>query len=183
MRYYVSIYRWILALLLAIAGCSSDKIADTERIWRQALTAPPKSRDIKLVKHKGTMQVEYWMDEAYPATNLVNWVSSNLKTGGWERIQGSFFNPQIKGVKDDWHTIFDSRETEEQVVHVRTFDWKDSENNVLLYAFEYRYPRGSQPRLQSAHILATFFPSDLAKAALQAGQKELQTIDANKGPK
>jgi len=162
-------------ILLAVAACGGSPNDVNEK--SKALVPYPHSRDVKLSKVNGSIQLEYWVDEAYPGPVAIGWISKNLTDNGWEKLPGSYFNPQVKSVNpNDWVKVIDARGSEENVVYQSSSDWKDHQNNVLVYGFEYRYLRHSQANLQRMQVRAILIPSDIAKSQLETGQKLLNNF-------
>ena len=168
---------FLMILLLCVTSCGGEPVNGTIENSK-ALRTYPKARDVNTHKLNGTVQLEYWVDEAFPAPVVIDWVSQNLKDSGWEKLPGSYFNPQVGSVRSrDWVKIIDRRDSEESVVYQRSFDWKDAQNNIIVYGFEYTHPRHSQPTMRSMRVRAILTPAAIAKAQLDAGQKALKTLE------
>jgi hypothetical protein len=116
----------------------------------------------------------YLVNEEYPGARVIEWISDNLKTSGWQELPNSYFNPQLdKSSRGGWVKIIDERGSEKAVVHQMSKDWTDANGNILSYGFVYSYPFQSQPNLSTMRIIAIFTPAELAKQRREAAQRAL----------
>lgn len=160
-------------IVLLFISCR-DGTKDGVNQYSSALIVHSKGRQVEFYKLNGTDQMTYWVDEDYPASSVTDWLFGKLRDSGWTQLSYSYLNPQLGSRPTGWIKFVDKSTSEETVVYQLSTNWKDSQDNVLVYGFEYRYPSKLRPQLQKMRVLAIFVPAALAKKQQEAGQRALE---------
>ena len=129
-----------LSCLLILTGCYKDKTQDPA-LYSPALIVVPNAQKVRYQKKTQTDQVYYQLQEQYPATKTISYIYSILDKAGWQPLfedllNPGFFSSHVRG----WSAYLDGRKQPEQEVHQWMADWKDKQNNVVRYTFQYTKP-------------------------------------------
>jgi len=146
--------------------------------YSDALVVYPRAKDIKFSKYEGTDQLNYRVDEKFPASGVIGLISYKLEEKGWEPVTNDYFNPglpssHVKG----WTEFVDATKPSEQIVHQWLADWKDRSENIVRYAFHYRSPKGGNPNLADLNVTAVYIPAPQAKQNLEAARKFMDELN------
>ena len=152
-------------------GCGRSA-SSTSSEYAAALLAHPQAKDVEFSKHEGTDQLTYRLEEKFPASSIIGWTSLKLKEMEWEPLTYDYLNPNLPSSHiNGWAEFIDGTGPTEQIVHQWLADWKDRSENIVRYAFHYRYPKGGGPNLTKLEVSAVYIPAPLAKESLEAAQK------------
>ena len=161
-------YVVFVLLLHSLAGCAGEH-SQIPSDYSDSLIVLPDASDIHYVKLRDTDQIIYYLKANYPATEVINEVSRELKHKGWVPLQEDFFNPglptsHVRG----WTTYIDGTKNPERKVHTWASDWRNEKGDILLYAFTYSYPVETKADLSSLRVLGIYMPASVAQAGLEA---------------
>jgi hypothetical protein len=174
--------RGIAVFVVLIVICASlgdgwcESVDITER--PDALLLYANARDIWYGKRGGGDQLEYHVDERFPASNVIDWISHKLQEKGWQPLANDFLNPgllssQVQG----WQGFLDETKGPTACIQQWMGYWKDASGDIVLYAFRYRQPDCSicdldDPKVTSnltdLFVIGVYLPTDVAQQTVEA---------------
>jgi hypothetical protein len=117
-------------------GCAKDVRTPDNPRAASALLVLPEATEVQPTRdYDGA--VRYQLEEAYPATKAIEFISSTLEKDGWTKADRDLFNPGIP--------LFDESgwgrgRAKGEIVVSWNGQWKDREDNWVLYYLAYRMP-------------------------------------------
>ena len=141
---------------------------------RESLLVAPFATDIKYAAFNRQDQVTYTVQESYPATDVLAFISEKLIQRGWKPLQQDFLNPKIPSSHvTGWGAFDDATVVPEQRVYQWMAQWQDDKHNVVSYTLQYRYAKKDaklepDEHMSALHVLAIYVPAP--RAALMRKQ-------------
>lgn len=160
-----------------VLGCNQRAGRSTAK-YSPSLMVYSGATDVKYFKYEGTDQLSYRVNVQFPASGVIGWLSFKLEEKGWEPLTHDYLNPHLSSshVKG-WEKFVDATKPNEYIVHQWLADWKDRSENIVRYAFHYRYPKGENPNLKDLEVSAVYTPAPLAKQSLEAARKFKEQLE------
>jgi hypothetical protein len=155
-----------VSILFIIFFLSACDVGSSKSEEKTALLVHPTGRDVQYNKVKGTSQVSYSVSVKYPARDVIDWLSNELKQNGWKPLDYDFLDPKIKlSHVTGWTSFIDSRTPVEYQIHQWLGNWQDASGGVVRYQLRYEYPKRSQPELSVLKVSAVYISPELAREA------------------
>ncbi len=154
-----------------VFGCNQQQ-GQSKGEYSDSLIVHPRANDVRFSKHKGTDQLTYRVEEKFPASDVIGWISKKLRENGWEALAYHYLSPHLLSshVKG-WTKFIDATKSTKQIVHSWAAEWKDRSENVVHYALQYRYPEDGNPNLTELEVIAVYTPARLARQGQDAARK------------
>ena len=160
-----------VAWMLFVFSCR-DRIGHGATDYPDSLLVYPGAKVVNFSKYKGTDQLTYRVNEKYPASAVIAWISQQLQAKGWKPLPYDFLNPDLPSSHvGGWTRFIDGRQATRYIVHGWGADWKDRTENIVHYGLRYRYPESGDPNLTDLEVVVIYTPAPLAKQGQEAGQK------------
>jgi hypothetical protein len=165
---------FILILFIAVASFSGcDKSLEKKPPnYPEALILLPNAIDVKYYPLGGSFQLTYKIKANYPATELIETISTKLKQDKWNALKEDCLNPGLpSGHIRGWTSFEDATKKPTQTVHQWLADWENESGDILRYGFQYRYEKNKNENLNNLIVTAIFIPVTLAKQGRDAANE------------
>ncbi len=157
------------AILLNIAVFAALYCLGQPKAHREdSLLVAPFATHVHYGVFNGQDQLTYTVQESYPATDVLAFISAKLKERGWKPLQDDFLNPKtpsshVRG----WTEFDDAALTPEQRVSQWMAQWENDKHEVVSYTLQYRYPaketdQEPEHHMRTLHVLAIHIPANIA---------------------
>ena len=156
-------------LCLFLCACSPDVAEDVPKsllVYRGATNISTHA--------EGTIhQLSYRLSVKYPADEVIAFVRVELKREGWHALEEDYLNPGLASSHvTGWNSHLDGTGKVTVKIHQWLAQWKNDAGDVVWYAFRYTYPQRGQPDMDTLHVFASYFPSDVARKQLDMVLRE-----------
>ena len=160
-------------MLVILLGCDGSVDRDS-----QGLIVLKGAIDPSFYNLGGSDQVIYQLEAKYPATDVIAEITLALKKMGWEPMAEDYLNPgsptsHVTG----WGDFVDRTTTSPQQVYQWMANWKNEQEDIVLYGFKYTYPEGAEPILDKLDVVAVYIPADVLKEQQEALLPIEQALD------
>jgi hypothetical protein len=136
-----------------------------------ALILYPRATAIKFDERGSTDRLSYHVSSQYPATPVIELVSTKLQRGGWEPLNYDFMNPNVPSSRlRGWQEILQGNK-QPVCIHQWLGDWRDASGNIVTYGFRYKQPKCSTVALTDLEVTAWYTPADVARQEKQVLEK------------
>jgi len=122
----------------------------------------------------GRQQVTYTCDAAYPAADVLAYISKELQVNDWKPLKDDFLNPGLASSNVRGWTDFEDG-TKHPSTHVFqwTADWENEAHDIVRYGLEYRSPVASTRDLHALKVVALYIPAATVTEMKQAAAAEM----------
>jgi hypothetical protein len=126
-----------IAALVATRGIEPPTALALEHA--DAFIVCPRATRIWSRNVEGWSQLTYHVEETFPASSVIGYISYKLQKQGWQPQTHDFLNlelqtSQVRG----WGEILEGPRIPGDCVHRWIGDWKDRSGNIVRYTFRYR---------------------------------------------
>jgi hypothetical protein len=117
-----------------------------------------------IVRERGafdSLLVGYELQKAYPANDVIEQMSSQLKTRGWHPLEQDWLSPGLKlSQVTGWRAIsyVTNAGAPRQQLRWQT-QWQNDAGDLVDYNLTYASPRGAPPAQQTLSVLAIWYPA------------------------
>ena len=151
--------RWQRFLRLAIGGLVVTCDRGSQSVGR--LVIVPGARDVRGTSDHEREELQYRVDEEFPAKKALEAIRSDLRRRGWQPAEVDFLNPDTPtSHRRGWGSYVDATVTPEERVDAWLGDWTNSAGDVVRYALEYRRAVGEQ-RPVTVDVVALYWSAKL----------------------
>ena len=141
-------FRLACALVTAMfaAACASETPQEVRTAFPDVLI-PEAALKLRRQERNGVRQVEFELDEAFPASGLICDALSHLDRRRWRALPRSFLNPDSESsLAAGWgRGYLDGTTVPETYVRPWQADWISRDGTVLTYGLAYRSPKTNEP--------------------------------------
>jgi hypothetical protein len=161
------------AAFLAVSRLAQQGSQRAER--RDCLLVAPFATGVKYAEFYGRDQLTYTVQEAYPATDVLAFISDSLRKKHWKPLRYDLWNPKIPSSHVRGWTEFDEATG---MLHQRVYQWmaqwENDKHDVVSYALQYSYPKQDanlepEHHMRTLQVTAIYIP---AKIAAQVKSKQ-----------
>jgi hypothetical protein len=160
----------------ALPGVACFAQRGSQRAERQdCLLVAEFATEVKYAEFQGRDQLTYTVQESYPATDVLAFISDSLREKHWKPLRYDLWNPKIPSSHvSGWTGFDDTTVMPHQKVYQWMAQWENDKHDVVCYALQYRYPKqhtNLEPEqdMQTLHVTAICIP---AKIAAQVKSKQ-----------
>ena len=154
------------AALLGVACFAQQGSQRAEH--QDCLLVAPFAAEVKYAKFQGRDQLTYTMQESYPATDVLAFISDSLRKKHWKPLRYDLWNPKtpsshVRG----WTGFDDATVMPHQKVYQWMAQWENDKHDVVSYTLQYRYPK-QDANLEPGHdmrtlqVMAIYIPAKIA---------------------
>jgi hypothetical protein len=135
---------------------------------RDCLVVAPFATEVKYAEFHGRDQLTYTVEEPYPATDVLAFISDGLRRQHWKPLQYDLWNPKIPSSHVSGWTAFDeATATPQQRVYQWMAQWKNDKHDVVSYVLQYSYAKedvSKEPEhhMRTLHVRAMYLPARIA---------------------
>lgn len=123
----------VVALILTIGSCRKD--------LPDGVILLPGAKMVRSYSLKGIYRVEYQLEEAYPATEALKKISSELQKRGWKPLTHFFVYPHSETSElTGWIYYRDPPKAPAWMVYAWSGDWEDANHSIVSYTLRYSDP-------------------------------------------
>ena len=153
--------------LLVGFGCSGQPEASQDPSnYPPSLAAPDGASRVSYDRNRGTDQVRYTMETAYPAEGFVEKLNSRMNRDGWTPLKADFVNPELPTAHViGWVAMTDKRARQHFRVHLWNGEWQNQAGDILVYVLRYRYPETGPTNLTVMEVIGLYIPPEMAEKA------------------
>ncbi len=128
-----------------------------------ALLVYPSASDVRWSRRGGKDVLEYRLNVAYPAQQVIDWVSDGLRQNGWTPMRRDFLNrDSASSAATGWQSFEKSVQGPKVCVHLWTAGWEDASRNVVSYWFFYEDDGCKGAHLSTLRVMAWYLPRQVA---------------------
>jgi hypothetical protein len=175
--------RELVALSLIVVFCGSlsfDRLAEGSE-KTDALILYPGAKAVWSGIVGETRQLRYHLDVRYPASNVIDRITAQLREADWEPLSYDFLNPGLPPSRlRNWDGGFlEGLNQPETCVHLWAGDWKDASGDIVRYMFRYRHHGCATSDLTDLEVIGVYVPATVARQAQQATEQSKKKLKAN----
>lgn len=147
--------RILIAAALIVAACLGvivglwmgsrvDPVAPDPLVVRDPLIVLDGSQNVSIGQGANeSWYVSYVLRQKYPASSVIDAISTRLRRNGWHALEKDWLNPDFPSSHvRGWTEYVDATVAPNHQVHHWLGQWEDADENIAAYSFEYRYPVG-----------------------------------------
>jgi hypothetical protein len=155
------------AAFLAVACLAQQESKRAER--RDCLLVAPFATEVKYAEFEGRDQLTYTVQEAYPAAEVLTFISDSLRKKHWKPLRYDLWNPKIPSSHVRGWTVFDDATgMSSQRVYQWVAQWENDKHDAVTYALQYRYPRQDanlepEHHMRTLQVKAIYIPAKIAE--------------------
>jgi hypothetical protein len=141
---------------------------------------PPKSAEEALASINGasnvvrqggafeSFSVDYSLQKGYPAKDVIEQISSRLKTRGWHPLEQDWLHPGVNSSHVTGWSAWNDVTVQSAPLQVLDWQaqWQNDAGDLVSYGFHYCYPLGAPPAQQTLEVNVSWYPA--------AGKAEMQ---------
>jgi hypothetical protein len=89
----------------------------------------------------GINRVFYRLDQRFPAEDAIKQISTKLESTGWTPLSEDFLHPgDSNSLVTGWAIYEDPPKKPEMMIYEWSANWKDKQENIVSYTFQYKDP-------------------------------------------
>ena len=156
--------RAVLCLALIAAGCRNTASGDAAPpdTQTEALFIRGDARAFRLDERAGAQQMVYQVPEPYPASRFLCQLTTYLVQHQWSALREDPLNPGtptsfVRG----WSDFTNGVRQPETHDHTWSGWWTNDHGDLLMYGLSYSYPENSPAVMDTLHVAASVWHSDV----------------------
>ena len=179
----------IAAFAIALRAIASAPRVEPVRAVAIRSAPPPKSAEEALAPINGASNVvrrgglfesfwvSYTLQKGYPAKDVIEQISSRLKTRGWHPLRENWLHPGVPSSHETgwsaWNDV--TNESAPRQVLDWQAQWQNDAGDLISYGFHYCYPLSAPPAQQTLEVNASWYPAD-GRAEMQRSFKTTRSV-------
>jgi len=172
-----------VALSLILVFCGSlrfYRLADGSE-KTDALILYPDATGVWSGRVGETRQLRYHLDVRYPASDVIDRISTKLREADWEPLTYDFLNPNLPPSRmRNWDGGFlEGLKQPETCVHLWAGDWKDASGDIVRYMFRYKHHGCGTSDLTDLEVIGVYMPATVARQTQQAIEQSKKKLKPN----
>ena len=145
-------------------GCNSNSAQNDERL-SESLIVLPDAEKVQRKELNGTIQINYHLNEKYPASKSISLIDAKLQSKGWIPLKYDELNFSAPTALETGWT-----KSKEQIsgaeVHVWYSIWKNGTGDYIKYHFQYFAPEHNIEKQDSLLVAGILVPAMTANRIL-----------------
>ena len=122
----------------------------------------------------GRQQVTYTCDAAYPAEDVLAYISKELELNEWKPLKDDFLNSGVSSSHvNGWSDFEDTTKHPSTHVYQWVADWENEAHDIVRYGLDYRSPVASTRDLRTLRVVALYIPAAIVTEMKQAVAAEM----------
>ncbi len=164
----------LLVSVCILSGACYGQAASDDKHSDSLVVVSSGSNPLFVNYSDGRQQVTYTCDAAYPAADVLAYISKELQVNDWKPLKDDFLNPGLASSNVRGWTDFEDG-TKHPSTHVFQWvaDWENEAHDIVRYGLEYRSPVASTRDLRALKVVALYIPAATVTEMKQAAAAEL----------
>ena len=146
------------------------------------------AKNVSYSTNNGADLVTYNLKVDYPATGVIQEITSKLAKEGYKPLKESFLNPGIpSSMERGWSEYTDATKDPKRTVHQWNTDWSNSDGEIVSYMISYEYSEGKEKNMVDLEVSSIHMKGNLAQNIKRQGddfikkQKDEEVVSRGKG--